>query len=54
MNRLCFSFYNVNILQLNVTMWGPGSVYQWELCTCFLPYMFQLEISKLFELCEDL
>jgi len=23
MKRLCFRFYSVNILQLNVAMWGP-------------------------------
>jgi len=23
MKRLCISFYNVNILQLNVAMWSP-------------------------------
>jgi len=24
MKRLCFSFYNVNILHSDVTMWGPS------------------------------
>jgi len=44
MKRLCFSFCNVNIIQLNVAMWGPlalspDAVYQWWLCTCCLPYL---------------
>jgi len=32
MKRLCFSFYNVNILQLNVVMWGPLAL--WSLVEC--------------------
>jgi len=29
MKRLCFSFYKVNILQLNVAMWGHSAMGPW-------------------------
>jgi len=42
---MCFSFYNVNILQLNVAMWVLSAVYQWWFA--YLTSMFQLEITEL-------
>jgi len=51
MKRLCFSFYNVNILQLNVATWGPicalvqcPVVVMHLLLTLLQTYMFQLGI----------
>jgi len=38
MKQLCLSFYNVNILQLNVAMWGTSSSVPVVVCTCWLPY----------------
>jgi len=29
MKQLCFSIYNVNILQLNVAMWSPSTMKPW-------------------------
>jgi len=52
MKKLCFSVYNVNILQLNVAMWGPSCfrtpvVVNSYAPVAYLTYMFQLEISEL-------
>jgi len=53
MKWLCFSFYNVYILQLNVAVWGPlvqctsGSYAP----VAYLTEMLQLEISELLYLC---
>jgi len=46
MKRLCLSFYNVNILQLNVAMWGrvAGTSVVMHL---LLTLLFQLGISEL-------
>jgi len=53
MKQLCFSFYNVNILQLNVAIWAPFALRTW--CSVSVAIMhllhFQLDISEMLQLC---
>jgi len=54
MKQLCLSFYDVNILQLNVAIWGPSCLRALVQCTnsnyapdAYLTYMFHLKIPEL-------